>query len=245
MIDETLALTTLRGRYLSSTLLTTGSQSLSATATGFARAAGSFLDDHFAVGMWIQSSGFGTPANNGYGVITAVTALAMTVSKWAMSATAAGLPTVVAGTANAVESAGSGRTIAAVVPGLREFDNTEVARVAVVPYIRDLFVSSGNHLVTFPANQGQAEDSGLYVVTLFGLAGKGSAAILRASGAILQRFSPGTAMTMTDGNVVRVRGESQSDPRPQGGQIIPIDGGWAYRQLQIPWRARSRNTIAA
>ncbi len=243
MIDEVLALTTMRSRWLSMTILTTGAQSLSATATGFARTAGSFLTDGFAIGMEVTSSDFANAANNGKGIITAVSALSMTVTKKQLGS-AGGVPTVVAGTANVVEVAGAGKSIAALVPMLREFDNTAVQRVAGVPLIEDRFVSAGNHLATYAA-EGQAEDSGLYIVTWFGLAGQGTAAILRGTGALLQRFAPGTPMAMSDGNVIRVRGESRSEPRPQGGQIIPIDGGWAYRQVQIPWRARSRNTIAA
>lgn len=244
MIDEVQALTALRSRYLTMEILSTGAQSIAATATGFTRNAGSFLDDGFAIGMEVTSSGFSTPANNGKGVVTEVTAGELLVTKKQLG-TEGGVPTVVAGLANVVEAAGSGRTIAALLPMLREFDNTEVKRVAGVPFIRDAFVPAGTHLATYPADGGQVEDSGLYVVTWFGLAGQGTGAILRGTGALLRRFAPGTPMTMSDGNIVRVRGESPSEPRPQGGQITPIDGGWAYRQVQIPWRARSRNTIAA
>jgi len=62
-------------------LYTTGGAALSATATGYARAAGSFTTDGFAAGMTITASGFTNPANNGPSVVTAVAALTITVTK--------------------------------------------------------------------------------------------------------------------------------------------------------------------
>lgn len=57
--------------------VTTGSTALSATSTGYARAAGSFLADGFAVGMLVSGAGFTTPGNNAPKVLTAVGALTM------------------------------------------------------------------------------------------------------------------------------------------------------------------------
>jgi hypothetical protein len=59
---------------------TTGSISLSATVGSFNQATGSFITDGFAVGQNIVSSGFATAGNNGRFVITAVSALALTVT---------------------------------------------------------------------------------------------------------------------------------------------------------------------
>jgi Domain of unknown function (DUF4397) len=77
---------------------TTGSTSLSATATGYARAAGSFLTNGFKIGQQITASGFTNAANNGRSTITAVTATTLTVTK--------STPTV-------DEAAATGRTIIA------------------------------------------------------------------------------------------------------------------------------------
>ena len=60
---------------------TTGSTSLSATATGYARSAGSFVTNGFVVGQTITASGFTNAANNGRSLVTAVTATSLTVSK--------------------------------------------------------------------------------------------------------------------------------------------------------------------
>lgn len=75
---------------------TTGSTSLSATATGYARAAGSFITDGFAANDWITASGFTNAANNGVSQIVAVTATTLTVTK---------------ATGPVVEAAATGRTI--------------------------------------------------------------------------------------------------------------------------------------
>lgn len=84
--------------------VTTGPTSLSATATGYARAAGSFTTDGFVPGMEIYATGFTNALNNGASVITSMTATSLTVQK-------------TGGTA--VESAAAGRAIAAGVPGPR------------------------------------------------------------------------------------------------------------------------------
>jgi hypothetical protein len=76
---------------------TTGTVSLSATATGYARTAGSFTTDGFAVGQQVTASGFTNPSNNGSSVIVAITATALTVTK---------TPATVA------EASGAGRSIA-------------------------------------------------------------------------------------------------------------------------------------
>ena len=77
MISNSAVLLALRNRALSLVVATTGSVSLSATATGYARAAGSFVTDGFKVGMDLTATGFTTPGNNGAHVLMAVTALTL------------------------------------------------------------------------------------------------------------------------------------------------------------------------
>jgi hypothetical protein len=60
---------------------TTGLITLAATATGYTRSTGSFVDDGFLVGQTIGITGFGSQANNGLAVITAVTPTDLTVTK--------------------------------------------------------------------------------------------------------------------------------------------------------------------
>jgi hypothetical protein len=228
MIDNRLALTACRTRLLGTTVATTGSTALSATASGYVRAAGSFLDDGFAVGHEITlATGFSGSANNqattAQGrVVTGVTATVLTCA------------------GNSTESAGSGKTVTVGIPFKREWDGVLLERASGFPYISDRWVPATHNIITFPAQSGQAEERGLYVVTWFGLSGKGTDAIRSGVDAIKARFTPGTTLTLSDGDVLRIRG---SDAGPQAGQIIPIDGGWSYCQLTIPWIARSANVV--
>ncbi len=59
---------------------TTGTTTIDATASGYERATGSFLDDGFSVGQTVTASGFTGSGYNGESVITAVTALTMTTT---------------------------------------------------------------------------------------------------------------------------------------------------------------------
>ena len=76
----------------------TGAQSLSATATGFARAAGSFITDGLAVNDVIVASGFTNAGNNGRFRITALTATSITA-------------TALEGQTQVVEAAAADRTL--------------------------------------------------------------------------------------------------------------------------------------
>jgi len=57
---------------------TTGTTTIDATATGYARGAGSFLTDGFLVGQFITASGFTVLGYNGGSIVTAVDALTIT-----------------------------------------------------------------------------------------------------------------------------------------------------------------------
>jgi len=61
--------------------VTTGSVTLSATATKYVRTTGSFVTDNFVVGQVITAAGFGVGGNNGTKTITAVVALEITVAE--------------------------------------------------------------------------------------------------------------------------------------------------------------------
>lgn len=59
----------------------TGLNSISGTATGYSRTTGSFVSDGFVAGQTATGNGFTVAANNGTSLITAVTALTLTVTK--------------------------------------------------------------------------------------------------------------------------------------------------------------------
>src|SRR6185503_14232379 len=102
MIDTTAATLALRNRAIGLVVCTTGSTSLSATTTGYHRAAGSFITDGFQPGMETLPSGWSVTGNNARCVITQVTASDLTIDG-----------------GRSVEAAGSGKTIAVGLPGIR------------------------------------------------------------------------------------------------------------------------------
>lgn len=220
MLDLLATHLALRNRALTLSVCTTGSQSLSATATGYARAAGSFITDGFVVGQEILTTGF---AANGYHVLTGVTALALTVAD-----------TV------AVEGAAGGRTISVGLPVLRAFENTTFTPTVGRPYFEEDFVPATNSLVTLPAAGGIVMETGLYVAKWYGLSNVGISALRKSVDALKLLFAPGTRLT-AGSNTVRVR----SDTAVRTGQIIPLDGGWSVLTLTIPWQSETINQVAA
>lgn len=220
MVDTTALQLALRTRLATLVVATTGSVALSATASGYARAAGSFIDDGMAVGMEIAPAGF---ASNPTDVITAITA-----------------GTVTTASARSAEAAAAARSLTSGLPVLRGGDNARFEPVPGRPYIEAELVPATTTQRTAPASNSHIEETGLYVVRWYGLANKGSTAIRRSVDAIKRLFAPGTAFVI-GGDAVRVRG----NPGPQAGQILPQDGGFAVCTVTIGWIANSRNAIAA
>jgi hypothetical protein len=126
------------------------------------------------------------------------------------------------------------------LPTLIGYDNVDVEPEVGQSYVTEQFVPATTSIMTFPANGGQVEETGLYVVTWYGVAGRDVKAIREGTQAVLSMFAPGTAFTLPSGHL-RIRG----DFGPQAGQIRRIEGGWASCTITIPWLARSTNTVAA
>lgn len=130
------------------------------------------------------------------------------------------------------------------VPGIpthNAFENKAFTPTTGTPYLADQFVPATTRLVAFPAQSGTVEETGLYVIQWYGLTDSGITDIGAGVQAILAAFAPGTTITTTGGDVIRIR----SDVGPQGGQITPLDSGFAVCVVQIPWRAQTTNAIAA
>lgn len=242
MIDETDAQLALRNRALSLTIATTGSAMIGATATAFTRSSGSFLTDGFKVGMEIVSAGFGVTANNGVGIILSLTATVMAVSMFVV--TVSGGVQSVTRPATAVEAETAARTIAARIPSMRAFESTVTPGLTVfkpevfIPYIAEEFIPAPGSLKGSKTG-GDVYESGLYILTWYGLPGVGISALRKSVGVLKLLYAPGTKLT-AGSHTLRIRGETM----PYTGQIIPLNG-WAALQLTIPWYAYSVNAIAA
>jgi hypothetical protein len=210
----------LRNRATSLSVATTGSTSLSATATGYARSSGSFITDGFMVGMELVIAGFsvGTPR-----VVTAVTATALTTDS-----------------PPPVQAASSGRTLSVGLPLLRAWENIVLTKIPGRPYVTEELSAGEHQLITTTSAAGLAKETFSYWLTWYGLEGRGMDAIRVSMDALRALFAPGT-VCMAGSIAVEPRG----DVAVTAGQIIPQQNGWAACQLTVPCRAYSRNTVAA
>lgn len=220
MIDTTSATLAFRNRALTLSVVTTGSTTLSATTTGYARTTGSFVTDGFLPGMEITPTGFAT---NTVDVLTEVTALALTTAS-----------------ARTAETAASGRTISVGLPANQAWDNVALDPPSGRPYLTEELVPATNSLITLPASTGTLEETGLYVLTWYGLSDKGAGSIRKCVDALKALFSPGTTV-IAGSDVIHVR----TDTSARTSQLIPQGNGWTACVLTVPWKTRTANAIAA
>ena len=207
---------------------TTGSISLAATtgASGgtFTRTTGSFLDDGFEPGQEITVTGFGESANNtgtnGH-VVVSVAALTMQVRS-----------------VLATEAASTGRTLAAVLPTRRAWENSEFEPDAGAPYLEEQFIPGPNRQLTGTGNATLEVDP-QYQIQLHIPADVGAWAGDRYLAAILSRFEPGTNMALSNGDTLRVR----TNTGPFGGQAQRFRTGWITVPITIPLRLYTLTSV--
>lgn len=221
MIDTDAMKVALRALLKTLQVCTTGATALSATATGYNRAAGSFVTDGFVAGMELQASGFVNGANNGYAVITGVTATDLEIDG-----------------GRTVEAAVAGRTLVVGLPSTRVWEGITMKPVAGHPYIEEEFVTDTPAKLIGIAKGGVVEELPMYIVRWYGLAGYGAADVVKCRDAVIKLFKISTTVTSASGDVVRVRGDqgpSRTSPRPD-------EPGWVVSTVTIPLRAYTFNT---
>lgn len=216
-LDTVAATLALRSRLLTLVVATTGSATLSATATGYARTVGSFIDDRFRVGEEITPAGFGA---NAPAVIVARTATLITTD-----------------TTHAVDAGAPGRSLLVGIPAGRAFElvpfigGLNGAPIAGRPYIQDRLLPGGQ---SSPGFGPLMDEDCLYSIKWVGLEGKGPEAIRDPVNAIKVLFAPGTKIPVA-GSDFRVR----KDLAPSAGEIIPQGDGWAVCEVLIALRGYS------
>lgn len=211
-----------RARLATVVVCTSGLTTLSATATGYARTAGSFVTDGFAVGMEVTPAGFASAAPR---LVTAVTGLTLTV----------GGPT-------GPQGAAAGRSLAVRLPAFVVYENgPPFAPTQGRHYVELQMLEQPSVLRSFPAAGGTREDVGLYVVRWYGVAGYGRLGLSRCTDAVKALFAPGTTFATADGSVVRVRG----DTGPSVSQLQSRPAGFALLAVTIPWRRYVANAVVA
>ena len=127
-----------RARLATMVVATTGVTSLSATATGYARVAGSFATDGFEVGVEVRGSGFANAVNNGVSVVTRVAPLALTVSPVVVTI-ANGVRTVTR-PATVAEGVAGGRSLTVGLPAFAAYENVAFTPETGVPYWDEQYV---------------------------------------------------------------------------------------------------------
>lgn len=220
MLDKRRARIACQTRLLSTVVATTGAIALSATASGYHRAAGSFLDDQFAIGMEITPSGFGA---NAVAVITDVTASDLTTN-----------------TTHAIEGAAGGRSLVAMLPARRAHDSL-LDPVVGQSSLRSEFIAATLDRITTAQSDGLDVETGLFVVTLFTPTDLGPDVVDVTLDAVLARFASGTKL----GAGAHTLSIAWS-PGPRRGQLLPHPiAGLSYAQATIPWSVQSRTAVQA
>jgi hypothetical protein len=207
----------LRAKALTLSVATTGTMTLAATTTGYARTTGSFLTDGFAAGMEVVPVGF---ASNTPRVITAVSALAITVNA----------------TLTAEAAAGS-RSLTVGLPSQRAWENVAYQPTAGVPWVREEFIPGPTQQVTV-GPYGELEATPMYALYVNVPAETGLTA-KRYVDALRRLFAPRTPITVATGETLRVR----ADTGPYAGQLQQSQPGFAVQPITIPLRLRSANVI--
>jgi hypothetical protein len=216
VVDHTSLHLALRVKLLTLSMATTGSVSLSATATGYARTVGNFYTDGFWPGMEVKTSGFANPANNGRGVIQQVTPLAMVVTMYVVTTSPADGSRKVSYPPNVAEAAAAGRLMSVGLPSNGAWENSTYIPITGVPYIEEQYIPGPG----FIANDGYAgllELRPMYSPRVYVPLDTGISADGRYADAITRLFLPGTTLPLATGDQFVVRG----DVAPMRGQRAP------------------------
>lgn len=184
---------------------------LSATASGYARTTGSFLDEGFEAGMELVPSGF---TQTTLGVV-------------GTGATATTLPIVGGRT---VQSSGAGRSLTVGLPAIRFYENIlNIERVSGRPYVVEQY-DPGPTFVTEVGDGARQEARPMYTLLVHIKEGVGADAAQAYAEAISAHFLPGTHLSCADGTVLRVR----SDQAPSKKALLPAAvQGWFYLPVTI------------
>ena len=216
MIDHGAILLACRAHLDSLEVCTTGSTSISATATGYARAAGSFVTDGFRAGMELTGTGFSGSGNGEAATITSVSALAITCP------------------GTSVEAAGT-RTLSVVVPANISSENVEFTPEQNVPYIREEYLPGPMFQATV-GTDGELDARPMYVLKVHVPQKTGDAGAWGYVGAIMEHFKPGTALSVTGHDLVQVR----RDVAPFAGQLLMFEA-FAVVTVTVPLLVRVQN----
>lgn len=232
MISDLQMRLALRSKAMTLAVASTGSITMSATSTGYARTTGSFIADGLAEGMEVIVAGF---ANNGPAVITSVSALSIAARR-VIATTANGVTTYTLA-APAAESAAAGRSLTAGLPSQRAWTNKSFQPTAGIPWVREEFSSGPNDQRSVGPN-GTLIVEPQYTLHVSVPADTGLTSV-RYTDALRVLYAPRTQITLGNGDTLRVR----ADTGPYVGPELESQPGFVANPFVIPLRLETRNTI--
>jgi hypothetical protein len=106
-------------------------------------------------------------------------------------------------------------------------------------YFEEDLVPATNRRITTSSSPTR-EETGLYVIRVFVPDDAGTSLPRSIADGVLALFSLDWGATLSDGTVLRVRG----DVAPVAGQVLPGPTGWAVCPITIPWVALTRDRAA-
>jgi hypothetical protein len=214
MVDHLANLLALRALAAGLVVASTGETEIEATPTGFARAAGSFLADGFAVGMEVEPVGFAS----------AVPAIVTGLSDLEMHTLGGQAP----------EAAAPSRALSVGLPSGRAWENARFTPQEGRWFAEEDYLPG-------PAREpvrGIVEGEPMYVLKLYSPPEYGVAALYTVSGALLDLYRPGMQIPLSTGDVLHVR----TNPAPYRGQLTQRNGR-ALVVVTIPTRTMTANIL--
>jgi hypothetical protein len=165
--------------------------------------------------MEVSASGFSQGGNNAVSTVKGVAALTLTVSR-----------------ALTTEGISAGRTIAVGFPELVAWENEELQTEVGRPYFLEQYFPGPSSQFSVGKVEGLIEADPQYSLAVYVPANTGSGSAYRYANAIQRLFAPHTAMTLDNGDTLRVRG----DVGPFASELAQEKSGWAVINVTIPLR---------
>lgn len=215
MLDHDESLRALRNQLLAMpNIASTGVTSLASTKNSFTRQAGSFVTDLFEVGMEVQPSGF---VDNSPAAIKNLSAQGMDLRQEERK----------------IEAAAGGRSLVVQLPSLKSWENKKAKPDANLWFLEEDYIPGPTTQLSLQ----EYDHFPTYVIRLYGFPNVGSKALNKVAKGVLTQFKPSTAIAISGGNFLRVRGR----PSPFLGQIMQDGEGYAFIVVTIPVRVRTLN----